>query len=72
MQKAPKYISNHEATVFYTTGDVQSSDYRHYVELKEGWKFCFHNGNPSDYRGFLFFNNKSDFEFANPQLLNQV
>jgi len=65
MKKAPKYIAKNKAIVFYTTGETQSSDYRHYVELKEGFVFKFYNAHPSEYRRFLFFNNKSDFDFAN-------
>jgi len=64
MKKPPKYISKNEAIAFYTPGEAQSSDYRHYVELKEGWVFKFYNAHPSEYRRFLFFDNKSDFDFA--------
>lgn len=63
MQNAPKYIRDHPAVESYDTGANQSSDYRHYVELKEGWVFT---RGRNEGGSSLFFNNKADFDFAEP------
>jgi hypothetical protein len=63
MTKAPAYIRNHPAVAFYDSGANQSSDYRHYVELKDGWAFA---RGRNECCTSLFFNNRSDFNHADP------
>ncbi len=63
--KAPQYVSRCDAVAYYDTGANQASDYKHYVELKQGYVFTY--GGPVD--GYdatttLFFNNKAQFELA--------
>jgi hypothetical protein len=58
MTKLPKYLTSHPGVKFADTGDNQGSDYRWYVEFKDGW--CPSNGR-NEGGGSLFFNSREDF-----------
>ena len=55
----PRYIKDHPGVAYYCPGSCQSSDYRHYIELKKGWEV----GHDKEGMTSLFFNNKSDFYY---------
>ena len=58
-----KTVRNHKAVAFYDSGDNQSSDYKHYCELKTGW--VFKTGRMAGCSS-LFFNTLQDFRYAEP------
>tara|TARA_R110000772_G_scaffold45987_1_gene105094 strand:+ start:422 stop:613 length:192 start_codon:yes stop_codon:yes gene_type:complete len=59
-----KTIIKHKAVESYDTGENQGSDYKHYVILKDGWKFT--EGRCADCSS-LFFNTLADFKDAQPE-----
>lgn len=66
MTKFPKYLTNHPAVAFVSTGEDQGSsddEYKWYVELKEDW--CFSAGR-NEGAGSLFLNTAENFAYANP------
>lgn len=62
--RAPRYLTSHPAVAKVEDGEAEGSDYRHEVELKPGWRFT--GGRHRDLV-WGFFNNKADFDYANPQ-----
>ena len=58
-----KTVQNHPGVEFYDTGRNQAIDYRHFVELKEGWRFKYGKAAGC---GSLFFNSLADFLYAEP------
>lgn len=56
-------VQKHPGVALYDSGRNQDSDYRHYVELKDGWLFKY--GNAAGCR-VLFFNTLADFLYAEP------
>lgn len=63
-----KTIKKHKAVAFYDEGWNQDSDYKHYCELKQGWRFT---AGRMEGGTSLFFNTLSDFKLANPKSINQ-
>jgi hypothetical protein len=59
-----KTITKNKAVAQYDTGDNQSSDYKHYVILKEGWQFT--EGRCAGCSS-LFFNTLQEFKDAQPE-----
>lgn len=57
MKKLPKYITAHPGVEFADTGENQGSDYRWYIELRDGW--CLAWGR-NEGGGSYFFNNRED------------
>lgn len=58
-----KTVKNHKAVAFYDAGWNQDSDYKHYVELKDGWVF---SAGRMEGCSSLFFNTLADFKYAAP------
>ena len=57
-------IKNHKSVSFVDTGWNQSSDYKWYCELKDGWKFT---AGRMEGCSSLFFNTLHDFKLASPK-----
>lgn len=55
MTKLPKYLTSHPGVKFADSGENQGSDYRWYMELKDGW--CLSSGR-NEGGGSLFFNGR--------------
>lgn len=62
---APKTVAKHPGVEGCFCGDAEGSDYRHYVELKDGW--VFENGRGAGCSA-LFYNQVWEFKHANPIL----
>lgn len=56
-------VKDHPGVSFCDAGRNQASDYRYYVELKEGWLFKYGKAAGC---GCLFFNSLADFIYAEP------
>ena len=55
---APKEVIQHPAVESCTSGEATGSDYKHYVELKPGWRIVY----PYDL-GSLFFHTVKDWRY---------
>ena len=60
--KAPSSIRNHPAVRYVVRGEVEGSDYRWFVELRDGWRFTAGAKEACTGGGF---NTVEDFRYAN-------
>lgn len=59
MMRFPKYLTEHPGIKLVDSGENQGSDYRWYVEFRDGW--CPATGR-NEGGGALFFNTQEEFK----------